>query len=426
MKYRKISSRTYNLHIIRTKKFKTITIQMNFKAKTEKKEITYRNLLINILCEACKKYKTKRQMEIATEDLYDLTYQATNYLSGKYNVMCFDVTFLNDIYTEPGNFEKSVDFLFEIIFNPLLETSHVGSKFERNTFDLAYKNLEDSIRTSKENPNYYAQIRTLELMSPNSVHSYRNCGYIEDLCEITPVKLYEYYVNMLKKDIVDIFVIGDIEESRVRKIIAEKVNIRTIKKKSESHFSSMKRTRLLPKTVKEKKNISQSRLVMGYKLDKTTDFEKKYVLNVLSYILGGAPDSKLFKEVREKNSLCYSISSSGIALSNILIVKAGISKENFKKTVNLVKKAVKSIAQGSFTKDDIMRAKITYMSTIKELEDNPQNLLSMYTGIEYLNSDDIENRIKKISRVSKKNITKLASKLHLDVVYLLEGDQSEE
>ena len=117
MKYRKISSRTYNLHIIRTKKFKTITIQMNFKAKTEKKEITYRNLLINILCEACKKYKTKRQMEIATEDLYDLTYQATNYLSGKYNVMCFDVTFLNDKYTEPGNFEKSVDFLFEIMLN---------------------------------------------------------------------------------------------------------------------------------------------------------------------------------------------------------------------------------------------------------------------------------------------------------------------
>lgn len=426
MKYRKISSRTYNLHIIKTKKFKTVTIQMNFKAKTDKLEITYRNLLINTLCEACKKYKTKRQMEIATEDLYELTYQATNYLSGKYNVMCFDATFLNDKYTETGNFEKSVDFLFEIIFNPLLETSHIGQKFDRNTFDLAYKNLEDSIKTSVENPNYYSQIRALEIMSPNSIHSYRNCGYLEDLHEITPAKLYDYYLSMLKRDIIDIFVIGDIEETRVRRIIGEKVNIRTIKKKSESHFSSMKRTRLLPKTVKEKKNISQSKLVMGYKLDKTTDFEKRYVLNVLSYILGGAPDSKLFKEVREKNSLCYSISSSGIALSNILMVKAGISKENFKKTVNLVKKAVKSIAQGSFTEDDIMRAKVTYMSTIKELEDNPQNLLSMYTGMEYLNSDNIENRIKKISRVSKKNITKLASKLHLDVIYLLEGDCDEE
>ena len=165
---------------------------------------------------------------------------------------------------------------------------------------------------------------------------------------------------------------------------------------------------------------------MGYKLDKTTDFERRYGLNVLSYILGGAPDSKLFKEVREKNSLCYSISSSGIALSNALIVKAGISATNFKKTVTLVKKAVKSIAQGSFTKEDIMRAKVTYMNSIKELEDNPQNLLSMYTGMEYLKSDDIETRIKKISRVSKKNITKLASKLHLDVIYLLEGDESEE
>ena len=94
MKYRKIENQTYNLHIIKTKKFKTVTVQVNFKSKLNKEEITYRNLLINTLCEACFMYPTKRLMQIATENLYELTYQATNYISGKYNVMCFDITFL--------------------------------------------------------------------------------------------------------------------------------------------------------------------------------------------------------------------------------------------------------------------------------------------------------------------------------------------
>ena len=53
--------------------------------------------------------------------------------------------------------------------------------------------------------------------------------------------------------------------------------------------------------------------------------------------------------------------------------------------------------KGEFESDDIMKAKVTYMNSIKELEDNPQNLLSMYTGMEYLGSDDITTRIKKIS-----------------------------
>ena len=188
----------------------------------------------------------------------------------------------------------------------------------------------------------------------------------------------------------------------------------------------MKRTRLLPKTVIENQDISQSQLALGYKLDKTSDFERRYVLNVLTYILGGGSDSKLFKEVREKNSLCYSITSIGVPLQNAMIITSGISANNFKKAVSLIKKNVKSMQQGLFTKEDIMKAKVTYINSIKELEDNPQNLLSMYTGIEYLKSDDIDGRIKKISKVTKKDITRLASKMHLDVIYMLKGEENED
>lgn len=425
MKYRKIETQTYNLHLIKTKKFKTVTVQINFKNKLSKEEITYRNLLISVLCEASKKYPSKRELTIATEDLYELSYQATNYISGKYNVICFDITFLNDEYTEEGNLASAIDFLCEIIFNPLLETTHSSTKFSKKIFDLAYKSLEENIKVVKENPMLYSKMRVLEEMAPNTIHSYRSCGTLEDLKKITPAKLYEYYQEMLKKDILDIFVIGNISEAKVRKIIGEKIKIRTIKKKSESHFVAMKR-RLFKKTIVEKKNISQSQLALGFKMDKTTLFEKRYVLSVLSYIFGGGPDSKLFKDVREKNSLCYSISSVGLPLNNGLIVTSGIDASNFKKVVSLVKKNLKSIEKGMFSKEDIMKAKVTYVNSIKELEDNPQNILSMYTGIEYLGSDDIDNRIKKINKVTKKDVMRLANKIHLDTIYLLEGEENED
>ena len=82
--------------------------------------------------------------------------------------------------------------------------------------------------------------------------------------------------------------------------------------------------------------------------------------------------------------------------------------------------------KGKFNDDDIIKAKITYINSLKELEDNPENLISLYAGMEYLNSDNLDQRFVKINKVTKANVIKLASKIHLDTVYLLEGESDEE
>lgn len=420
MKYNKISLPAYNIHVIETKKFKTVTVKVNFKRILKKEEIAYRNVLINVLCDSTNDYKTKRQMEMATEDLYDLSYQGSNYISGKYSVVGFDIVFLNEEYTEPGMFDKSIDFLMSMLFHPNIE----NKKFNKKAFDLSYNILESNLKALKENPSMYSRMRLLETMEPNSLTSLRSCGYLEDLEKIDSKKLYKYYEDMLKKDIVDIFVIGDVKTSKVAKIIEEKFNINTLKKQGESHFIEPKSKRLLPKTFKEKTNYSQSQLVMGFKMNNLSDFELRYVLNVYNYILGGGPDSKLFKTVREKNSMCYSINSNGQPLNSIMIISAGINVQNFNKAVSLVKKEVKQMQKGDFTDEDIIKAKVTYLNSLKELEDNPQSILSLYVGMEYLNSHDLDMRINNINKVTKNDVISLANKIHLDTIYLLEGGEN--
>lgn len=423
MKYSKISLPTYNIHVVETKKFKTVTVKVNFKRILKKEEIAYRNVLINVLCDSTKDYPTKRLMDLACEDLYDLSYQGSNYISGKYSVVGFDIVFLNEEYTEPGMFEKSIDFLTSMLFNPNLEENKGSKKFNKRAFDMSYNLLESNLKSLKENPGMYSRMRMLEYLEPDSYISLRSCGYMEDLEKIDSKKLYKYYLDMLKKDIVDIFIIGDVKTNEVAKIVENKFNINTLKKQSENHFIEPKNRRLIPKTFKEKTNYSQSQLVMGFKMNKLSDFELRYVLNVYNYILGGGPDSKLFKNVREKNSLCYSISSAGQPLNSIMIISAGINALNFNKTVSLIKKEVKQMIKGDFTDEDIIKAKVTYLNSLKELEDNPQSILSMYVGMEYLNSHDMNMRINNINKVTKEDVISLASKIHLDTIYLLEGGE---
>ncbi len=426
MKYEKISTYSYNLHVIKTKKFKTVTVKINFKRKLSKEEITYRNMIVNMLCESTAEYPTKRLMSIATEDLYELYYKGMTYMSGKYSVLGFDVTFLNEEYTEKGMMDKSIKFLADLIFKPNVEKKGHKTVFNLENFKLAYNLLKDNIIASKEDPDSYSRIRMLENMEPNSYTSYRSCGYIEDLEKVDSEKLYNYYKSILTNDIIDIFVIGNVNERHIVKTIDEAFSkIKTLKKPSDSHFIRPKKVRFRPKTVKEKQKINQSKLVLGYKIDKMSDFELRYVLNVYSYILGGGPDSKLFKTVREENSLCYSISSVGQPLNSILTINAGIDKNNFKKTLLLIKKEVSNMKKGKFSDEDIIKAKITYINSLKELEDSPQSLLSLYAGIEYLKSDDIKERFNKINKVTHSDVIKLASKIHLDTIYLLEGEANE-
>ena len=62
MNYEQINMGSYNLHIIKTTKFKTITVEVNFRRKLKKEEITIRNLLKSILLYTTKDFKTEQEL----------------------------------------------------------------------------------------------------------------------------------------------------------------------------------------------------------------------------------------------------------------------------------------------------------------------------------------------------------------------------
>lgn len=422
MKYTKIAKSNYNLHIINTNKFKTIMIKINFKRKLKKEEISMRNMLVNLLFESTQKYPTKRLMEIQTEELYELGYRGSNYSSGIYNVMGFDCVFLHPKYTDDNIIEDSFAFLKEILFYPHVE----DEVFAQKPFDIAYQILEDHLNSLKENSDLYSQIRLYEELEPDSVISYRKCGYQEDLQKIDRQNLYEYYLDVLKNDIVDVFVVGDVKIEEIEEKVDRLFKFSERNKVSENHFYKPELTRQDVNFQTELTDFKQSKILLGFKIENASDFELRYVLNILNYILGGSPDSKLFQNVREKNSLCYSISSVSQPLLSVLLVHAGINADNYDQACSLILEQVEDIKNGRFDNNDIIKAALTYKNSMIEITESPDGLISLYSGIEYLNSDTLEVRNQKIDMVTKEDIVSLAHKLKLDTIFFLEGGKENE
>lgn len=422
MEYTKRETKAYNLHFIKTDKFKKIKIKINFKELIEKDKIVYRNMLSLILLEATKNYNTRRLLDIECENLYNIGVGGGTSISGNYQILSFNTTFLNEKYTEKGMNEKSLKFFLDFIFNPNIE----NNEFLNQAFTNAKNILEEDIEAFEESPGRLAFSKLYENMCPNTPIAYRNTGYIEDLESITPSNLYTYYKELLKKDLIDIFIIGDIDIDDMENIIKENFTINTIKQNKKSHIIEQTKFRRVPKVIKESKKINQSILIVASKLKNITNFERLYVLAIYNYILGGGADSKLFREVREKNSLCYYISSSHSGVANLELINSGIDGKNFEKALKLIKKEIKEMSLGNFSDDDITKAKINAKAALKEIEDVGEGLINIYEAHEYLDYDLIEERTKNIDKVTREDIINVAKKIKLDTIFILEGSKRNE
>ena len=96
LNYKKYDLESSNLHVIKTDKFKTVAVRIYFKRKLKKDEINYRNMLSDILLESNSQYKTRRQLQIQKEELYNISLSGSSYKSGEYTFITYSMSFLNE------------------------------------------------------------------------------------------------------------------------------------------------------------------------------------------------------------------------------------------------------------------------------------------------------------------------------------------
>ena len=398
-----------NVHLIKNDIFKKNIIKINFRRKTDRSEMTKLNLLTHLLLLSSKKYQTERELLYHAKELYDMSEDASVNIYGKTTILSFRFTFLKDSYTEEGNTSKVVDFINELLFNPNVKRG----KFDKKTFELTKNEVIDEIKTYDENKSTYSRLKMLEYMDPSSPASIKTVGSLEELADITRENLYEFYLDIINSSVIDAFIFGYVKEENLAFL-----NGRGNNQKLDYIYSSKMRE---PKTYIERDTVNQSKLVMGYNLDGLTIKEATYALQIYLYILGLGPSSKLFTNVREKESLCYSISVTARYINSIMLINAGIDSVNFDKTVSLINKQVEAMRKGSFKESDIKAAKLSIKSSYQEVLESPYSILSSYEVSSYMGYDEIKARIKKIDEVTKEDIKKVANKVKLNTIFLLEG-----
>lgn len=418
MNYEYIDMGAYNLHIIKTNKFKTTTIEVNFREKATKENITIRNILKAVLLSTNKNFKTERELIKETENLYDLKLISSNTRIGNYNNLAFKIRFLNEKYTEESMNEYSIQFLLDVIFNPDIENNN----FKKDILNKCKLKLEKSIKSLPDNKLKYTLFKLLET-TKDKPYSYNSYGYLEDLEKINTSNLYEYYKKVINENYIDVFVVGDVCSDEIKEIFKKYFKANTFKKVKKDFLVAELKPRQRIKKIVEKDDVNQTQLTILCSLNDLTTFERKYVLLVYNELLGGSTNSLLFDTVREKNSYAYYINASAKAYDNILMIYSGIEPGNSENVLKLIKKTLQNITRGKFDDKLIESAKETIISSIKASIDSPAGIINTYYAKVLVDSLLFEERIENISKITKEDIINLSKKVSMHTLYLLEGEK---
>lgn len=420
MQYTKKDLGSYNLHFIKTDNYKTITVKIYFRERINKDTITKRNFLNSMLFLSCKDYPTKREMTLKSQELYAATVTYNSRRLGNYLDSIYTLKVLNDTYTEEDNFKNSLSFFSSILLNPNIE----NKAFKENDFNVIYSRMKSNLEGLEDDKASYATVRLLDEIDKDSSVSVRTIGYLEDLENITKENLYDYYLYMINHDLIDIFVLGDIDVDEVSKMIQDEFKIETFKRKNDDlHLNVCERNK--PKYIEEVVDAKQSQLALALSLKDLTPYERNYPLTLYNIILGGGDNSFLFQEVREKASLAYYIGSTPNKCDDLILIRSGVTPTMENKAIALIKKQIKRLKSADFTNDDVKKAKEYFTTALDDMLESPLEIIDCYYMMEILGVDDFKTKREKMLMVTKEEIVEVAKKVSIHTIFCLKGVNNE-
>ena len=407
-----------HLHFIQSEKFKTNKIKVRFSAPMSEKTIAGRVLTASMLETSNALYPTSQAFREKLANLYGANYSTSLSRRGLVHYLDINLSFVRDQFLSRKNMlaDEILDFLKASLFFPLSN----GQAFDTKTFEIEKRNVLTDLEAEIENHFYHAHRELNNLFYDLPEMRIPRVATIELVERETAETSFAAFQQMLNQDQIDFFFIGDFNEIAVREKIQEfqfSEREQPLQLSYQQNYSNITREKL------EQRDVHQSIVELAYHFSSQYGDRSHLPLIVLNGLLGGFAHSKLFVNVREKESLAYTISSSFDIFSGLMRIYAGIDRANRTKTIALINRQILDLKRGHFTDEELEQTKNMLKNSILLAQDRQNTLIeraymSSVLGKKFLSLDAW---LKALENVSKADLIEAAQQLKLQAIYFMEG-----
>ena len=295
---------------IENARFNTTGISYNFYLPLKEDTVAENALLPFILTSCSKDYPDFSALNYKLNKLYGARLDASTEKYGDCQLLRMTVSVIDDRFTFDSDslVKQASELLLGLIFNPNVE----NGEFLKADVEREKRKAIEHIKGEIAEKRIYAKNRLISEMFKGDAYGIAKCGTAEQVEKINGKTLYEAWKNMLSTAYVRVQVVGAAVPNRLFEDIGEK--FKEINRFNITNCKLCVPAKAVdkPKTVFEKMDVKQGKLVMGFSSELYGNDDISLPLMVMCDIFGGGPYSRLFSNVREKMSLCYYCSASSV------------------------------------------------------------------------------------------------------------------
>lgn len=413
----------FRTHIIHTDKFKTETIIVQIKRRMTSDDVAIRALLPYVLQSATNNYPSVKKIRTRLEELYGAVLTCDLSKKGDHHIITFrlDVVSHKYLFKDEQIFTEALALLAEVLFDPKTNADGV---FDENIVNQEKRTLKQKISALFDDKMRYANMRLVEEMCASEPYQQHVYGSYAEVDQITSRDLYTYYEQMLTEDEIDVYIVGNREENETQAHIdtyfkfpeKRQVNRET----TDFHLQEIDSE----KEVIEEQDIYQSKLNIGYRTPVSYKDPDYATFLVFNGIFGGFSHSKLFMNVRERESLAYYAASRIESHKGFLFVMSGIEASNYEKTVAIIKAEMAKMQSGDFSDEELAQTKTMIKNQILETLDDQRGIVELlYHQVVARHERTVAHLLQSIEGVTRDMVMTVANKAVLDTVYFLKGKE---
>ena len=327
-------------------------------------------LLPAVLLRGTKQYPDLRAITQHLDDLYGASVSALVRRIGDYQTTGLYSSFMEDRYAMGSDeiLTPMVDFLRQLLLDPLME----GEGFCTEFVESEKKNLISTIESELNDKRVYASAQLLKTMCPQDSFGIPRLGDRESVEKVDAAGLYRHYQQILRQSRIELFYVGSAPAERIIPLLKDMlagIDRCYVNLEEQTPFRDAGGNH-----ARESMDITQSKLCMGFVTPITNQTQEFAAMQLLNTVFGAGMTSKLFMNVREKLSLCYSIGSGYYGSKGIITVSAGIDAGQEETVRNEVLCQLKACQDGDITQEELTAAREAVLSGLETVHDSPGSI----------------------------------------------------
>ncbi|MEO2204003.1 pitrilysin family protein [Paenibacillus pabuli] len=417
------SQKEFRIHVMPTKRFKTFAISLYAGVPLQEETVTKVALTPFVLRRGTQSYPETTEFREQLEHLYGAGFGFDVYKRGDYQIVQFRMDTINDSFVggDEQLLDRSFAFLGEVLTRPALEDGHFRTAYVQSERETVRKQLESVVNDKMR----YAAERSIEEMCKNEPYRLHPLGKRQDLPGIEPDALTTAYQTWLQQASMDLYVVGDTTLEEVESLVQKHFDV------NRAHSSNYVTNQAVRgdkevETVVERLNVNQGKLNMGLRTSITYGDPQYAAALMYNGILGGYPHSKLFVNVREKESLAYYASSRYDGHKGIATIQSGIEIPNYEKAVTIIKQQLDEMKNGNISDLEMSQTKAMIRNLLKEMQDSAFEMIA-YDFNRQLSGKErtADELLAQVEQISKENVREAAEQFRLDTIYFLRDEKGE-